>query len=54
MKAEPNDLYEFEPEYDKYANYEMWFICPTCNHAFEMDEPDDYCEHYQENKNETK
>ena len=37
-----------EPEYDKYAKYEMWFVCPTCSKAFEMDEPDNYCEHYKE------
>ena len=45
MKTELNDP-EFQPEYDKYQNVEMWFICPTCNKSFEVDEPDNYCEHY--------
>ena len=49
---ESYDPYEFEPEYDKYAKYEMWFPCPTCSKAFEIDEPDDYCEHYKEMDNE--
>ena len=37
-----------EPEYDKYRDVEMWYICPTCNKTFEVDEPDNYCEHYKE------
>jgi hypothetical protein len=49
---EAYDPYEFEPEYDKYAGLEMWFQCPKCKKAFEVDEPDDYCEHYKENYDE--
>ena len=41
-----------EPGYDKYAKYEMWFVCPTCEKSFEVDEPDNYCEHYKENDDE--
>jgi len=41
-----------EPEYDKYRDVEMWYICPTCNKTFEVDEPDNYCEHYKEDDDE--
>jgi hypothetical protein len=39
----------YDSEFDKYRNVEMWFICPTCSKGFEVDEPDNYCEHYKEN-----
>ena len=42
----------YEPEYDKYRNVEMWFKCPICNKSFEVDEPDNYCEHYTEEATE--
>ena len=45
--------YEFEqPEDYKYRDVEMWFQCPTCNKSFEVDEPDNYCEHYKEDEDE--
>ena len=38
----------YDSEFDKYKNAEVWFICPTCSATFEVDEPDNYCEHYKE------
>ncbi len=36
----------YEPEYDKYAGFEMWFTCDKCKKSFEVDEPDNYCPCY--------
>jgi len=46
--------YEFEqPEDYKYRDVDMWFQCPTCNKSFEVDEPDNYCQHYKEDEDES-
>jgi len=43
---------DYEPEYNKYRDVEMWFQCSTCSKWFEVDEPENFCEHYMEDEDE--